>query len=137
MVAKTSALIIVLAAACAACGDVLPLEECSARSNDAFSLGDLAIAHDELRVHVTTAGGCASHSFSACWDGTATKSDPPQVSISLFHDADGDTCDGLLTFDLRVDVSRVRANYRPPVVLHVSGATSQIAGTTNSVTLPP
>jgi hypothetical protein len=145
MLGKASASITVLAlvlpAACASdpvppsTSDVLQLDACRPRSTDSFDLGDLSVDGDELRIHVATGGGCASHTFSACWDRTATKSDPPQTNVALFHDGHGDTCDALLTHDLRVDVSPIRAMYRPPVVLHVTGATAQIAGTTNSATL--
>src|ERR1700750_257814 len=81
----------------------LLVQQCAAApATDRFFLGDVASEGDEVLVHVETSGGCARHTFSACWDGQVLDSLPPIVVISMSHDAHGDTCDALLAFDLRL-----------------------------------
>ena len=143
MIARAAALILLaglVVTACATDGhprssDVLQLENCRERASDSFHLGNLAIQDDELTIHIATGGGCTEHSFAICWDHAVFDSNPPQTSLRLFHDAHGDSCDAFLTLDVRVDVSPIRATYGPPMVLHVTGAVAQLAGTTNSALL--
>jgi hypothetical protein len=107
----------------------------SFKAGDAYTLGNVALDGSDLLVHVLTGGGCASHTFAVCWDGTVLDSYPGTVILGLSHDAHGDGCDALLSRDLRIDITSVLENTGRPVRLSVSGATTHLEGTTNSVTL--
>lgn len=112
--------------------DTLAIASCSRTpSTDAYTLGQVSFDGGDLVARVATGGGCRTHRFAACWDGSVEDSQPPQVNVQLVHDAGGDTCDALLTYDLRIDVARLR-DLRP-VVVHVTGAAAQMTGTTGSV----
>jgi hypothetical protein len=58
-----------------------------------------------LRVKVEHGGGCAQHTYTACWDGAVLDSQPPQVELRLHHDAHGDACDAYLSRDILIDTS--------------------------------
>lgn len=137
---RTSALLLTLLASCASDPPpndpdaALRLESCRGEKTDAFASGDLHVIGDEIHVQVQTGGGCAPHTFSACWNGAVLDSNPPQAALELSHHAHGDTCDALLTHDVRIDLAPLRARNELPIVLHITGGSSQIAGTTNSVT---
>lgn len=102
-------------------------------ASDSYDLGNLSIDGDQLLVHVTTGGGCSRHSFAMCWDGAVNDTYPPTVDLALSHDAHGDTCDALLEHDLRFDLTPIIEAVHPPVALHVTGASTQLAGTSNTV----
>jgi hypothetical protein len=120
----------------AAPSDTLSVQMCSGfAAGDAYVLGDVALDGSDLLVHVRTGGGCASHTFSMCWDGAVLDSYPGTVNLGLSHDAHGDSCDAVLSHDLRIDVTSVLENTGRPIRLNVTGATTRIDGTTSSVTL--
>ena len=59
----------------------------------------------QLRVLVEYSGGCEEHSFSAYWDGSFVKTNPPRARIILVHDDNGDVCRMLVTEELHIDLS--------------------------------
>jgi hypothetical protein len=138
---SAAALVVLLGSGCAGdreltTSDVLPIGSCRATpATDAYSLGEVSLDGELLVAELTSSGGCAAHTFAACWDGEVAKSDPPQVFVTLSHDAHGDPCDALLNHEVRIDLARIRADVPTPVIIHIVGATSQLAGTSNTVKL--
>jgi hypothetical protein len=100
-----------------------------APATDAFSLGNVSSEGDELLVRVTTGGGCAAHSFSACWDGELIDTSPQTIVVLMSHDAHGDPCDALLSHDLRIDLAPILESVGRPIRVSVQGETAHIAGT--------
>jgi hypothetical protein len=118
--------------------ETLSITRCTgATAGDPYSLGQVSLDGNDLIAHVTTGGGCRSHRFATCWNGRVFDSQPPQVGVELSHDAGGDTCDALLSYDLRIDLTGLVDEVRPPVIVRVVGAQAQIAGTTDTVRVDP
>jgi hypothetical protein len=80
---------------------------------------------DKLIIDVRYGGGCGRHTFQLAWDGAVLKSDPPQVSLVLSHDANGDMCRALLSERLQFDLSTILDNPNDYVLLVTSG-TSEV-----------
>lgn len=76
---------------------------------------------DLLVVTVSHGGGCAEHTYQACWNGAIAKSLPPQATIELRHDGHGDTCEAELSETLEIDISALREKTGGSVVVHVGG----------------
>ena len=78
--------------------------DCSADDGDPTSVDAAAITGDTLSLDVSYGGGCETHRFQICWQGSFAESAPVQVWLELWHDAGGDTCEAalseILTFDL-------------------------------------
>lgn len=131
----------VVAAACTSQQDqrAIRVAMCSAPiisapvATDPYVLGNMSVAGNLLVVHVQTSGGCAAHSFAACWDGITYDTFPPIADLALSHDAHGDTCDALLSVDLDIDLTPMLEASVPPAVLHVTGETAQQEGTSDVV----
>ena len=93
-----------------ACGDGPEAPEdfsdCSAAEGDGEPIVESAsIEGSTLSLHVQHSGGCEAHVFVLCWPEQAfARSLPPLVSLELWHDDGGDTCEAIesatLTFDL-------------------------------------
>jgi hypothetical protein len=90
---------------------------CDGLPNDAFQLNQAMTVDTEariLRVSVAYSGGCAEHTFAACWNGAISKSKPATFSLSLHHDNAGDDCDAFITRDLFIDLSSTPAGFGSP-----------------------
>lgn len=105
----------------------------SATARDAYVLGQVSLVGDVLAVPVSFGGGCATHSFSACWDGSVLDSFPPMVLLAVRHDAHDDRCDAWITRKLQVSIAPILDAVAAPLSLTVIGAQSQLAGTTGAV----
>ncbi|MEM6730148.1 MAG: hypothetical protein AAF658_01255, partial [Myxococcota bacterium] len=89
----------------------LELRTCTADTADALAPGsptsvnlqDVRILGDRLVLAISFAGGCDSHAFSLCWDGTLTDSVPPEANLRLRHET-MDTCEALLSESLEFDL---------------------------------
>jgi hypothetical protein len=84
---------------------------------DHFSVESCAFEGDQLVFQVRYGGGCRPHHFRLLWSGALMKSNPPQASFQLVHDANQDPCKALLHDTLRFDLLDL-----PPVVMHLSTA---------------
>jgi hypothetical protein len=136
----TAGLFMMLSAGCASDhetpqSDPLQIESCAGQPGDPYSLGKLSVEGNVLTAPVQHGGGCASHSYAVCWDGAMVDTFPGMVALALSHDAHGDSCDALLLRDLHIDLAPVIEAAGVPVQIEVTGATGQLAGTTNVVTL--
>jgi hypothetical protein len=103
--------------------DALQIEACHGQVTDpvdAFTLSSVTRSGDDLLVDVQAGGGCKPHRFAVCWNGLAALSAPPQVGLELTHDAH-DPCLALLSFQLRIDTSSLRASGLTPVIVRVFG----------------
>lgn len=92
--------------------DVLPLEigACDP-DTDPLNVSNVKIAGDRLFVDIGHGGGCAEHTYRACWEGSFLESNPVQANIVLEHDANGDMCEAYLQETLEIDLTPMRENY--------------------------
>ena len=79
---------------------------------DRFTLKSVKIDDDELvmYIEVSYGGGCAKHTFELIWPDIILGIYPPQFSIVLNHQANGDTCKALLTQTLKIDLTNNALN---------------------------
>ena len=73
-----------------------------------YTVDSLAIKGNILSVFVNYSGGCQEHSFELLSDGLIAKSMPPQVTVCLRHNNNGDACRKLVMQELKFDVSAVK-----------------------------
>lgn len=52
----------------------------------------LSASAEGLRIGIRHSGGCQTHKYRVCWDGTVAETYPGQISLSLWHQDNGDTC---------------------------------------------
>jgi hypothetical protein len=83
--------------------------------DDPFEVLDARFEADQLVLDVRYGGGCREHTFHMLWSGAILKSNPPQASFFLVHDAQDDPCKALISETLRFDMLDL-----PPLVLHLS-----------------
>ena len=83
--------------------------------NDPFELemdSDAPFVSDgTLTLTVSHAGGCARHDFTLVANGSFEASQPPQLVVSLAHDANGDTCEAYLTDTYDFDLTPIGLRY--------------------------
>lgn len=60
-----------------------------------------------LLLEVSYAGGCEEHDIELWWAGEASNTTPSVIPLALQHDANGDTCNALITETIAFDVSEI------------------------------
>ena len=90
------------------------------------------LAGDRLLLDVRYGGGCAEHDFQLSWDGAILKSNPPQVVLTLSHDAHGDPCRALLAERLQFDLSALGEPAR--FLIRVAAEGTEVVAQTPTVT---
>ena len=70
-----------------------------------------------LELVVAYRGGCADHSFNLLSPPNLAESYPPQHSLFLTHDAEGETCEAKQEQKLRFDLSPLKNRYQLPLFL--------------------
>jgi hypothetical protein len=81
-------------------------------------LDDISVMHseiegDRLTVTVQYGGGCEQHDIALCYSPSFGDSDPPHVDTRFLHDANGDTCEALITETLVFDLSPLSTHGNP------------------------
>lgn len=127
-----------LAAGCPSDAAPEPFGDCRADDGDPYDIGGAGdtgdpvwIEADTLFVIVGHAGGCEAHDYRICWpDAAIMESDPVQVDLEVWHDANGDSCDAYLTETLAFDLTPLRDawhdNYGAgpgTITIHLGGET--------------
>lgn len=97
---------------------VVPIEMCSDPDLDAFQVALARLEGDRLLATVRYGGGCAEHVFKVCWDGRVAASLPPQMSLRIIHDSNGDTCRAIKMSTLEIDLSEKVTSRPMRVMLH-------------------
>ncbi len=74
--------------------------------SDPFVINSVSINDNELKmfIEVSYSGGCEKHQFSLVWPEVIVTVYPPNFSIILNHNANGDTCEAWLTKTLVIDL---------------------------------
>ena len=91
-------------------GDTVPeaFSDCHASDGDATELGEAAISGDTLTIGASYGGGCEAHDFQVCWDQSFMESEPVQVRLEVWHDANGDSCEAYLSETLQFDLAPLK-----------------------------
>ena len=85
---------------------------------DAAKITSIALERNILKINVTYQGGCQEHAFGLQGETAFLESNPPQWSLYLSHDAQGDNCtenvEKQLAFDLTpMDKDRMERQAHP------------------------
>jgi hypothetical protein len=91
------------------------LHEGEFEPGDPFEVTDARFEADQLVIDVRYGGGCRAHEFHMLWSGAVRRSNPPQTSFFLVHDAHGDPCKAIKAETLRFDMLDLL-----PLVLYLS-----------------
>jgi len=78
------------------------------KSTDNFTLLESNMNGDILTLLVQYGGGCETHEWALKTNGAYAKSLPPQITLNLEHNANGDMCRALLTDTLEFDLSAIK-----------------------------
>ena len=79
---------------------------------DPYTVEQVSVKGDSLRVTVRYGGGCRTHEFRLLLFKTFRESYPVQSDALLAHNANGDSCKALREDDLRFDLTPLRDHYR-------------------------
>lgn len=66
-------------------------------NSDGFQLHEVNVLNQELKIKVSYGGGCEAHNFQIIWPEIITMIYPPDISVVLMHDNNGDTCEAYFT----------------------------------------
>lgn len=75
--------------------------------SDDFNMQKVWIEGDVLKINVRYGGGCEKHDFKLYWNGIVARSYPGQTTIHLKHDANGDSCEALISETLEFDLTAI------------------------------
>ena len=93
-------------------GEVLPMTVVESfaevAAGDPIDIFDAWIEGDTLKVDIGHSGGCAEHGYALWTTRASTRSLPPQHSVLLTHDANGDMCEAYLRRTLDFSLNPIR-----------------------------
>lgn len=73
--------------------------------SDPMGITNVFVEGNKMSISIKYNGGCKKHLFQLVGHKITSKSLPPQRSIKLFHNADGDDCRELIEETLVFDIS--------------------------------
>ena len=79
---------------------------------DAYVINAATVEDGTLRVNVSYSGGCETHAFTLVAAEMFLESLPVQLRVSLAHNANGDTCEALITEDHIFDLTPIKEVYQ-------------------------
>jgi hypothetical protein len=94
-----------------ACSEMFPGIPLNALPSDPVDIGSAFISGTDLVMSVSYGGGCEQHDHVVCF-APGGESDPVWVELKLIHDAHGDSCEALLSTELRFDLAPVVAAHQ-------------------------
>lgn len=72
--------------------------------SDQFVLHEVKIENKKIHIKVAYSGGCATHKFQIIWPEVITMIYPPDFSVVLMHDNNGESCEAYLTETISFDL---------------------------------
>ncbi|MDH5366087.1 MAG: hypothetical protein OEW67_03820 [Cyclobacteriaceae bacterium] len=72
--------------------------------SDLFALHEVSVADKKLQIKVSYSGGCQTHKFQIIWPEVITMIYPPDFSVVLMHDNNGDMCEAYFTETIIFDL---------------------------------
>ena len=96
--------------------------------SDPLTIDSLRLEGNTLFMTVTYSGGCAEHKFQVIGSPAVMKSLPPKRSVQIAHDANGDSCRGMVTRILEIDLTNIAYNPTPgsEIILLFKGSDKSI-----------
>ena len=79
---------------------------------DEYVINAARIEADTLHINVSYTGGCETHAFTLVAEPRFLESFPVQQRVSLAHNANGDTCEALITEVHQFDLTPIKTAYQ-------------------------
>ena len=101
----------------------------TASESDFIVIKSASISGDIMLVTVEYSGGCEDHSFEMIGEMAIMKSLPPKRTVTLVHNANGDSCRELITKTLEIDISALAAdeNSGSEIILLLGGHETELS----------
>ena len=84
-----------------------------------YAVKQISIEGDSIYIDVSFGGGCESHEFTLVSPGYYAESMPPQLTLSLVHDANDDVCKALFHQRLAFDLTPARFNASGTIMIRI------------------
>jgi hypothetical protein len=95
-------------------------------SGDDYTIESVKVYGSEISYVVRYGGGCEPHDFKLMTTGAIMKSMPPQMSVVLHHNGNGDKCRALVTDTVSFDLSPVRPDGSGSLILRMKNYKDRI-----------
>lgn len=96
-------------------------EDLATLKSDPFTINSASIIGDELLLDVSFRGLCKNHGFNLYHTGSYAESMPPQLSMVLFHNAQRDECETVVSNQLKYDLTSIRYGSSGKLIINLSG----------------
>ncbi len=113
-----------------------PVEKQPPVGKDFTAIEAAGLKGDKLILDVRYTGGCLDHTFQLNWDGAFLKSNPAQVVLELSHNANGDSCQALVSERLQFDLSVIIDDPRQYIIRVRTDVTEVVAHIPASTSVP-
>ena len=80
-------------------------------ANDPYEIRSVEVQGDILYVGVEYSGGCGEHEFTVC-PSDFRESIPLQMTVSLLHDSNGDTCEAIFSEFIAIDMTWIKEQHQ-------------------------
>lgn len=84
--------------------------------SDDFSMKQVSVEGDILKIEVSYAGGMKEHEFTLYWNGIVARSYPGKTTVVLKHNANGDNAEALITKTLQFKLT----DMTKPMIIRVT-----------------
>ena len=79
--------------------------------NDNLKILEQFISGDYLILKVWYSGGCREHEIKVYTTGAIIKTNPPQAELFISHNANKDSCEALITKELKINLNELKNFY--------------------------
>ena len=93
-------------------GNVVTSATTAEWGTDKYIIKAATVEGDILSINVSYSGGCETHEFTLVAEPAFRESSPVQLWVSLAHNANGDTCEALLTEAYHFDLTPIKQVYQ-------------------------
>jgi hypothetical protein len=80
--------------------------------NDYLKVLEQYVSGDYLILKVQYSGGCKEHEIKIFTTGALLKTNPPMAELFIYHDANNDSCEALITKELKINLIELRNFYK-------------------------
>ncbi len=88
--------------------------------SDPFTISNVSLSGKNLKINITFSGGCKEHNFKLLGSEAISKSLPPQRSIVLIHQSNGDACKKLVEKTLTFNVDAFSYQKEKGSIIHLN-----------------
>lgn len=94
--------------------------------NDPLTIEGAMIDHDTLILSLSYSGGCELHHIELQSTGIIAKSLPPQITLTVVHQANNDQCRNLIRVTEKFNIEKLSKIYQQKMVVRLSDYTKPL-----------